>query len=173
MTPVMRKPIAFLDRDGVINIDKGYVHRPQDFELVAGVATAIQRLRQAGYWIVVVTNQSGIGRGLYTEAEMHALHDHMKAKLISDGAEIDKIYHCPYHPQATVARYKADHPDRKPAPGMLLRAFRDLDARSEGSFLVGDKDTDLQAAAAAGIPGHLFTGGDLAPFIDRLLTAKA
>lgn len=164
-----RRPTAFLDRDGVINIDHGYVVRPEDLAFVSGAPAAIRRLNEAGYCVVVVTNQSGVARGYFTEDDVAHFHDHMRAELAKHGARIDAIYTAPHHPEATVAAYRADHPDRKPRPGMLLKAFAELPIEKEGSFLVGDKASDIAAAQAAGIPGHLFAGGDLDAFIGGVL----
>lgn len=167
--PAARRPAAFLDRDGVINIDHGYVVRPEDLAFVSGAPAAIRRLNEAGYCVVVVTNQSGVARGYFTEDDVARFHDHMRAELAKHGARIDAIYTAPHHPDATVAAYRADHPDRKPRPGMLLKAFAELPIEKEGSFLVGDKPSDIEAAKAAGIPGHLFESGDLDAFIGGVL----
>lgn len=164
-----RRPAAFLDRDGVLNEDDDFVFRPERLRLVPGAPEAVRRLNQAGYLVVVVTNQSGVARGLFDEAAMGRFHDHLRAELGRRGARLDAIYACPYHPEATVARYRADHPDRKPRPGMILRALAELPIRFTGSFLVGDKARDLQAAEAAGLPGHLFPGGDLDAFVAGIL----
>jgi len=167
--PAAPRPAAFLDRDGVINIDHGYVVRPEDLAFVTGAPAAIRRLNKAGYAVVVVTNQSGVARGYFTEDDVARFHDHMRAELARHGARIDAIYTAPHHPEATVAAYRDDHPDRKPRPGMLLKAFAELPIEKEGSFLVGDKASDIAAAQAAGIPGHLFAGGDLDAFIGGVL----
>lgn len=165
------RPAAFLDRDGVINVDDGYVVRPEALRLVEGAPEAIRRLNAAGYLVVVVTNQSGVARGYFTEADVERFHAHLRAVLADDGARIDAIYVAPHHPDAVIAAYRADHPDRKPRPGMILRAIADLDIDGAASFLVGDKPSDIAAAAAAGIPGHLFTGGDLDGFVAAVLAA--
>jgi D-glycero-D-manno-heptose 1,7-bisphosphate phosphatase len=164
-----RRPAAFLDRDGVVNEDDHFVFRPEQLRFVAGAPEAIRRLNLAGYLVVVVTNQSGVARGLFDEAAMDRFHDHLRAELLRRGARLDAIYACPYHPEAAVARYRREHPDRKPAPGMILRALADLPIDPAGSFLVGDAPRDVAAAAAAGLPGHLFTGGDLDAFVAALL----
>lgn len=170
MTTGFRRKAAFLDRDGVLNIDHDYVHRIQDLEIVPGAPQAVLRLNQAGYLVIIVTNQSGIGRGYYDEAAMHAVHAHLNAAFAEAGAHIDAFYYCPYHPEAVADRFRhPDHPDRKPNPGMILRGMADWSVDPVGSFLIGDKPSDLAAAAAAGIPGHLFKGGDLDAFVAGLL----
>ncbi len=167
------RPAAFLDRDGVINVDLDFVHRPEDLEFVEGAPHAIRRLNEAGVLVVVVTNQSGVARGLFDEAAMDRFHDHLRAELAAHGAWLDAIYACPYHPEAAVERYRRDHPDRKPAPGMLLRAMADLAIDRDRSFLIGDKPRDVQAAQAAGVRGYLFEGGGpIDAFLGRVLEAE-
>ena len=160
------KPALFLDRDGVLNIDRGYVARVEDFEWVDGAKDAVRAFNERGWWVFVVTNQSGIARGLYPEAAMHALHAFMADELAAAGARIDRFYYCPYHPEGEIAAYRRASIDRKPGPGMLLSAMAEFPVDRERSFLVGDKETDLQAAQAAGVRSFLFTGGNLATFLD-------
>ncbi len=142
---------AFLDRDGVINVERGYVHRIEDFELLPGVVEALRLLRSAGYALVVVTNQSGIARGYYTEADYQALTAHLRATMSDAGCELAGIYHCPHHPSGTVASLAIECECRKPQPGMLLQSARDLGISLSDSFMVGDKLADAQAARAAGV----------------------
>jgi D-glycero-D-manno-heptose 1,7-bisphosphate phosphatase len=165
------RPALFLDRDGVINVDRGYVSKIADFEWVEGAKDAIARFNRRGWWVFVVTNQSGIARGLYAEADMEALHAHMLEGLAASQAHIDQIYHCPYHEDGTIAAYRKASFDRKPKPGMLLRAMADFPVRREASFLIGDKDADVEAARAAGIGGFLFKGGNLADFAEWALAS--
>ncbi len=171
MTAPVRQlcPAAFLDRDGVLNEDDGFVFRPEALRLVSGAPEAVGRLNAAGHLVVVVTNQSGVARGLFDEAAVERFHEHLLAEFGRRGARLDAIYACPYHPDGTIERYRADHPDRKPRPGMILRALAELPIDRSLSFLVGDKPTDLAAAAAAGIPGYLFPGGDLDAFVAAIL----
>ncbi|WP_310539157.1 HAD family hydrolase [Phenylobacterium sp.] len=160
------RPCLFLDRDGVLNEDRGYVHRWTDFRWIDGARAAIARFNAAGWLVIVVTNQSGVGRGYYSEAEMHALHAAMQDDLAEAGARIDAIYHAPHHPEATVEAYRhPDPPDRKPNPGMILRALAEWPIDSARSVLVGDKPHDLVAAQRAGVRGLLFQGGDLGAFL--------
>ncbi len=158
------RPALFLDRDGVINLDKGYVSRIEDFEFVAGARETIAAFNALGWFVFVVTNQSGIARGYYSEDDMHNLHRWMEGELSKAGARIDRIYYCPFHEDGEIARYRKDSFDRKPRPGMLLRAMADFPVIRERSFLIGDKEADLQAARAASVAGFLFDGGDLYEF---------
>lgn len=163
------RPALFLDRDGVINIDRNYIFRREDFDWVDGAKDVIRRFNAMDWWVFVVTNQSGIARGFYTEEQMQALHDWMSEELAQAGAHIDRIYHCPFHEEGTIERYRRDSYDRKPKPGMLIRAMTDFPVIKERSFLIGDKQADLDAAKGAGIRGFLFTGGDLSAFADWAL----
>lgn len=148
---IMRRPAAFLDRDGVINIDEGYSYDPATLRFTPTAIPAIRRLNEAGYRVVVVTNQGGVAHGLYTEQNIHAFHAEMQARLLAEGAHIDAFFYCPFHPAGTIAEYAIAHEDRKPGAGMLHRAMAEWPTDKESSFLVGDKETDLQAAEAAGI----------------------
>lgn len=160
------RPALFLDRDGVLNIDHGYVSRWKDFAWVDGAREVVAAFNRAGWWVFVVTNQSGIGRGYYTEDDMHALHARMGEDLAADGARIDAFYWCPHHPEAKEERYRhPDPPDRKPNPGMLLRAMAEWPVDRAASLMIGDKAGDMQAAAAAGVQGLLFEGGNLRVFL--------
>ncbi len=164
-------PAAFLDRDGVINVDHGYTYRPEDLEFTPTAVEGIRLLNQAGYRVLVVTNQSGVARGLYGLAEIDTFHARMADALAEAGARIDAFYACPYHPEGTVAEFAIEHEDRKPGSGMIRRAIRDWDVRRAGSFLIGDKDSDLQSAAAAGLPAMLVEAntGDLAAAVREML----
>ncbi len=163
------RPAAFLDRDGVINIDHGYTYRPEDLEFVPGAQAAIRRLNEAGYLVVVVTNQSGVARGYYGEDDVARFHAHMQRELRRSGARIDAFYSCPYHAEGSVPRYRVDHPDRKPGPGMIRRALRQLPIDAAHSFMIGDLPSDMAAAADAGVAGHRFPGGDLDDFVAGVL----
>jgi len=144
---------AFLDRDGVINVDSGYVHRVEEFEFVAGTLQACRELVRRGWLLVVATNQSGIGRGRYTERDFHALTAWMRERFEEAGAPLAGVYFCPHHPD--------DRCDcRKPQPGMLLAAARELAIDLQQSVFYGDKCEDLQAAQAAGISHRVLLGKD-------------
>ena len=163
------RPALFLDRDGVLNIDRGYVYKTDDLEWVEDAAQCIRTFNERNWLVFVVTNQSGIARGFYTEEQMHVLHTHMSDVLHEQGAHIDRFYHCPYHAEGEIERYRKDSFDRKPKPGMLLNAMADFPVKREASFLIGDKQTDIAAAHAAGVGGFLFTGGNIAKFAEWAL----
>lgn len=165
------RPALFLDRDGVINTDRGYVAKVADFEWVDGAVDCIRAFNKRGWYVFVVTNQTGIAHGLYTEADMEAVNTHMLAGVQAGGAQIDAVYACPYDPKGTVPAFARDSRDRKPHPGMLLQAMADFPVEREASFLIGDKDTDLQAARAAGVGGFIFGGGNLFDFAEWALAA--
>ena len=160
------RPALFLDRDGVLNEDRGYVHRWEDFCWIPGAREAVAAFNARNWWVFVVTNQSGVGRGYYPEADVLALHARMEADLAEAGARIDAFYHCPFHPEAIEDRYRhPDPPDRKPNPGMLLRAMADWPVDAARSVMVGDKAIDLEAGQRAGVRSLLFPGGDLEAFL--------
>jgi D-glycero-D-manno-heptose 1,7-bisphosphate phosphatase len=155
-----RRRAAFLDRDGVINVDHGYVCRREDFRFVPGTVAACAQLHRLGFALVVVTNQSGIGRGLYGEDDYRRLTGWMSDEFAAGGAPLAGVYHCPHHPQAPLAPYRRACDCRKPAPGMLLAAARELSLDLARSVLFGDKASDIEAAAAAGVPRRVLLGTD-------------
>lgn len=163
-----RRPAVFLDRDGVLNVDTGYPHLPADITWIPGAKEAVKRFNDLGFYAFVVTNQAGIARGYYPEEDVAALHAWMGEELRAIGASIDDWRYCPFHPEGTVARYMGAHPWRKPEPGMILDLLAHWPVDAQASLLIGDKVSDLQAATAAGIAGHLFTGGDLLAFVEGL-----
>ena len=164
---------AFLDRDGVINLDRAYVHQWDEFEFVPGAVDAMRRLREAGYALVVVTNQSGLARGMYTEAQFQELTRHMRAALAEAGAEVEAVYHCPHHPKGSVPELAVDCDCRKPEPGMILRAAKELNLSLADSFLVGDKPSDIEAARAAGLGRAYIVQSDNEESSDGLVGADA
>ena len=142
---------AFLDRDGVINEDRAYVHRIGDFKFLPGALDALRALRQAGYLLVVITNQSGIARGLFSETDYHALETHMRQRLSEAGVVLDSVQYCPHLPDAEVEQYRRDCECRKPRGGMIRNAAALLDIDTSQSVLIGDRLSDLQAGRAAGV----------------------
>lgn len=151
---------AFLDRDGVINIDHAYVHTIEAFEWVPGVLDAARRLHDAGFALVVVTNQSGIGRGYYDEAAYGKLTDWMKAEFERAGAPLAGVFFCPHHPEKALPQYRQACGCRKPEPGMLLTAARTLGLDLTKSVIFGDKPGDCTAGARAGCPERVLLGTD-------------
>lgn len=148
----MTRRALFLDRDGVINVDHGYVHRPDQIAFVPGIFDLCRAAHRNGMLLIVVTNQAGIGRGYYSEDQFQALCTWMHQRFETENAPLAHIYHCPYHPEHGVGDYKLDSPDRKPNPGMILKAQKDFEINLLQSLIVGDRETDMQAGLRAGIP---------------------
>lgn len=144
----------FLDRDGVLNVDHGYVFRPADFEPIEGVFDALRCAALRGYALIVVTNQSGIGRGYFTAADYSILEAHMVRLFAAEGIELEAIYHCPHHPDAGCDC-------RKPKPGMIVRAALEHDIDLARSAMIGDKPSDARAARAAGVGMTALVGAGL------------
>lgn len=155
----MRKAL-FLDRDGVINKDLGYVYEIQNFYFNDGIFELVKNAKRLGYLIFIITNQSGIARGYFSEKKFDVLMSWVKKKFKDNGASIDKIYHCPYHVDGVIKKYSIDHYDRKPNPGMILKATKEYDIDLKKSILVGDKRTDIQAGINASIPKSIYFGND-------------
>jgi len=169
----VRRPAVFFDRDGVLNVDKAYVHRIEDFDWIPGAREAIKLCNDRGYLAFVVTNQSGVARGYYGLDAIHRLHEWMSSELAEIGAHIDEFQYCPYHEEGTVEQWRRASDRRKPAPGMILDCLDSWPVQKESSLLVGDNAHDIEAATAAGIAGHLFKGPDLEAFVRPLLGAAA
>ena len=147
----MRLKCAFLDRDGVINEDKGYISKISDFKIYPGVGKAINLLNKKNYLVIIITNQSGIGRGLIKIKELENLHNYLKKKIKKDGAKIDDIFYCPFHPEFGRGKYKKKSNDRKPGDGMIKKAIKKWKINTKTSFMIGDKISDKQAAKKAKI----------------------
>lgn len=155
------KPALFLDRDGVINIDHGYVYKPQDFEFVPGIFELCLAAQQNNYRIFVVTNQSGIGRGLYSEQDFSALNQWMTQQFKAKGITIAQVYYCPHHPEKAQGKYLQSCECRKPKPGMMLKAQSDYQTDPSNSIMIGDKISDLQAAKDAHIERRILFDSNL------------
>jgi|DewCreStandDraft_4_1066084.scaffolds.fasta_scaffold04862_13 D-glycero-D-manno-heptose 1,7-bisphosphate phosphatase len=156
----MSRRAAFLDRDGVINVDLGYVVRQEDFHFVPGTLEAARILADRGLALVVITNQSGIARGLYTVDDFHRLTHWMRERFAEAGAPLAGVYFCPHHPTEGQGQYRVNCTCRKPAPGMLLAAAHELGLDLARSVLFGDKRSDLEAAHAAGVSQRVLLGTD-------------
>ena len=153
----------FLDRDGVINVDRGYVHRPDQVAFVDGIFDLCAAARDSGWLTIVATNQAGIGRGLYTESQFLEFTGWMHGEFERRGVPLSATYYCPHHPVSGRGPYLLDCPCRKPAPGMLQRAIADFAIDAAGSWLVGDKAGDIRAGRAAGVGTCLLLGPDPLP----------
>jgi D-glycero-D-manno-heptose 1,7-bisphosphate phosphatase len=147
----MSERALFLDRDGVVNEEVGYLHRAEEVRFVDGIFPLCRTAMRLGYRLIVVTNQAGIARGYYTEEDFQALMEWMRVALRAEGVELDAVYHCPFHPEHGVGKYKCEHEDRKPGTGMLRRGVREFGVELSESVMVGDRCSDVAAANAAGL----------------------
>jgi D-glycero-D-manno-heptose 1,7-bisphosphate phosphatase len=153
------KRALFLDRDGVVNVEIGYLHRIEDVKFVPGIFSLCQTAMRLGYRLVVVTNQAGIARGFYSEADFEALMEWMRGELRVEGVELDAVYYCPYHPEHGIGEYRREHEDRKPGIGMLRRAVKEFGVSLEESVMVGDRCSDIAAANSAGLRQAFLVAG--------------
>jgi len=159
---------VFLDRDGVINHDHGYVHKREDFDFIDGIFDVARHAYEQNYKLVVITNQAGIARGYYTEDQFHQLTNWMCEQFSAAGAPISRVYFSPYHPTAGLGKYLKDDVSRKPHPGMILQANKDLSIDLSRSVLIGDKVSDIQAGNAAGVGMNLLFGAKHTNELDSL-----
>jgi D-glycero-D-manno-heptose 1,7-bisphosphate phosphatase len=163
----LRRPAVFFDRDGVLNHDSGYTFEASKLRWIDGAREAVKAVNDAGYFAFVVTNQSGVARGFYEESHVQALHRWMAEDMAAIGAHIDAFEYCPDHPDGTIERYRRVSDRRKPAPGMITDLLSRFPVNTDASILIGDKPSDLEAASAAGLKGHLFSGGNLEAFLKQ------
>lgn len=162
----------FLDRDGIINVDKNYVHKIDDFEFVDGIFEVTRYFQERGYLIIVITNQAGIGRGYYTEHDFEVLTKWMLEVFKEQGVNITKVYHCPFHPTHGIGEYKCESFDRKPNPGMLLKAIHSFDIDPKQSILIGDNITDIEAGLKSGIKHNLLINNEIRESITASIILK-
>ncbi len=167
-----RRPAVFLDRDGVINVDRGYVHRPEEFDWIDGAQAAIRLCNDLGYLVFVVSNQAGVARGFYGEQDVRDLHRWIQEQLAVHGAHVDAFEFCPHHPDGRIEPYRRNCRRRKPGSGMIQDVLERWPVDPAKSLLVGDKDSDMAAAVAAGIRGHQFEGGNLLDFLAPYLAER-
>lgn len=167
------KGAVIFDRDGVLNEDVAYAFRPEQIRWVEGAMEAVKAVNEADLYAFVATNQSGVARGYFGEAEVAALHDWMNAELAKAGAHIDAFVYSPYHPEGSVEAYRRDADCRKPNPGMILRLLEQFPVDPARTLMVGDRASDMAAAAAAGVQGLLFRGGSLLEAIRPALARLA
>ena len=146
----MRKAV-FFDRDGIINVDGSYIYLPEDFHFMDGIFHFCREAQKKGYLLIIVTNQSGIARGYYSEDDFNRLNDWMCREFEKQGIKIDGVYYCPYHPEKGIGRYKKESADRKPSPGMILKAIDKFNIAPADSIMLGDRDSDMEAGRRAGI----------------------
>nr|WP_035976591.1 HAD family hydrolase [Bradyrhizobium sp. th.b2] len=168
-----RRPAIFFDRDGVLNRDIGYLFESSKLVWIDGAREAVKAVNDLGYFAFVITNQSGVARGLYEEAHVQKLHGWMAGELAKIDAYIDAFEYCPFHPEGTVEQYRHVSDRRKPGPGMINDLLERFPVDVERSFLVGDQPSDLQAASAAGLKAYLFSGPNLELFLKPLLKARS
>lgn len=165
----MMRKVVFFDRDGVLNVDKGYLYKVEDLEWMPGALEALAYVTAQGYTTFVVTNQSGIARGYYTVKDMRQLHRYMTEAVNAAGGKIERFYYCPHLSTGAVAEYAIECDCRKPKPGMLLQACREYGLAKEDCIMVGDGARDIEAATAAGIKGYLYQGGNLLQFVKEII----
>jgi D-glycero-D-manno-heptose 1,7-bisphosphate phosphatase len=155
----MSEKAIFLDRDDTLIADPGYINNPDQVQLLDGVPEALTSFRRLGYRLVLVTNQSAVARGIITEEQLQEIHEKLETLLAQQGADLDRIYYCPYHPEGSVKKYRRDSDDRKPNPGLLLRAAKEMKLALKDSWCIGDRLSDIQAGAAAGCRTILISAG--------------
>ena len=162
-------PAVFFDRDGTLNVDTGYLHEIDKLQWMPEAREAVKYVNDKGYLAIVITNQSGVARGMFGEDAVKALHAHMNEELGSIGAHVDAFYYCPHHPEAAVPEYRQDCSCRKPKSGLIEQACRDFSIDLEHSLMVGDSPRDVECGAGAGVRGALYEGGSLLALLKQFL----
>jgi D-glycero-D-manno-heptose 1,7-bisphosphate phosphatase len=168
----VKRPAVFLDRDGTINEEMGYINHPSRFVLLDGVGEALSALNRSGFLVMVMTNQSGVARGYFPLELLTEIHERMKGLLALKGARIDAVYFCPHHPDGVVPEYSFGCDCRKPKTGMFRQAMQDFDIELERSFVVGDRLKDMEFAKACGVTGVMVETGYGKGEIEYLLPAS-
>jgi D-glycero-D-manno-heptose 1,7-bisphosphate phosphatase len=162
----VKEKAVFLDRDGVINEDYGYVHKIENFHIYPEVFPALRKLQEAGFKLLIVTNQSGIAVGYYTEDDFKKVTQHMLSIFEKEGIKIDKVYYCPHHPEGIVPQYTMKCDCRKPESGMIRQGIKEFNIDPSKSFLIGDKENDIKAAHKEGIKAALVKTGQGKKYVD-------
>ena len=165
----MRNKAVFFDRDGTLNVDIHYLHRPEDFVWIEGAKQAVKYVNDKGYLAILVTNQSGVARGYYPEEDVKKVYDWMNEELKKQDAHLDALYYCPHHENGTVAGYSFACDCRKPSPKLVNLACERFDIDKESSFFVGDTESDMRCAENAGVKGIRYEGGSLLETLRRML----
>ena len=168
----MANKAVFLDRDGTINVEKNYLYRIEDFEFLPGTIEALKILQDAGYLLIIITNQSGIARGYYTEDDFHILNDWMLDTLKKQGISIAKVYYCPHHPEGIIGKYRVNCNCRKPKLGMFMTAKEDFDLDFNECFAIGDKIRDCSICESTGCCGFLIGENEEPEIIDKAKSGK-
>lgn len=168
----MKNKAVFFDRDGTLNVDIAYLHRPEDFVWIDGAKEAIKYVNDKGYLAILATNQSGVARGYYPEEDVNAVYDWMNNELAKSGAHLDALFYCPHHPQGKVPEYTKTCACRKPGTGMVDEACRRFDIDRSKSFFVGDSDGDMECARRSGLTGLRYETGSLLDCVKNALETE-
>ena len=167
--PSKGAPAVFFDRDGTLNVDIHYLHRPENFIWTPDAPTAIRHLNERGILTIVVTNQSGVARGYYPEEDVCRLHDWMNEELKKEGAHLDALFYCPHHIDGKIPKYTKACNCRKPATGMIDAACAEYDIDRTRAVLIGDSESDMECAKRAGVQGVRYEGGSLLGVVEGVL----
>ena len=165
-------PAVFFDRDGTLNVDTGYLHEKEKLQWMPGAREAVKYVNDMGYLAIVITNQSGVARGMFGEQAVNELHAYMNEELGKIGAHLDGFYYCPHHPEATVPEYRRDCDCRKPKSGLIDKACKDFAIDLEHSLMVGDSPRDVECGEGAGVRGILYQGESLLELVKKFISAR-